>query len=31
MWKTIGWLTLLCGAFIAMLIALSIGGMAVGN
>jgi hypothetical protein len=27
MWKTIGWLTLACGTFIAMLIALSIIGL----
>jgi hypothetical protein len=27
MWKTIGWLTLACGAFIAMLITLSIIGL----
>lgn len=27
MWKTIGYLTLLCGVFIAMLIALSIIGL----
>jgi hypothetical protein len=27
MWSTVGWLTLLCGIFIALLISLSIGGM----
>lgn len=27
MWKTIGWLSLLCGAFIGLLIGLSIVGM----
>jgi hypothetical protein len=27
MWKTIGWLTLLCGVFIGLLISLSIVGM----
>ncbi len=27
MWKTIGWLTLLCGVFIGMLISLSIIGI----
>jgi hypothetical protein len=27
MWKTIGWLSLLCGAFIGLLITLSIVGL----
>lgn len=27
MWKTIGWLTLVCGVFIGMLISLSIIGL----
>lgn len=27
MWSTIGWLSLMCGAFIAMLITLSIVGL----
>ncbi len=27
MWKTIGWLTLMCGVFIGMLISLSIIGI----
>lgn len=31
MWQTIGWLTLICGVFIAMMIGLGIGGMLWGS